>query len=180
MFHLQVTSTVGISPLLLEKNNTKGSLAGVALARKQSNKTLYLRACSYFETFVHFDSKRPQEKPSLSRLQLILGLAQPQPHSPDLLGISLNFCFAPPLLITARSWGLQGLSWQSNRFGLSFEPCLGWSAILTTVKDYGGPGEPSEQQTAVYFLSPHWWYTGGNLDLNSSKGNFTLAVGVSW
>lgn len=125
MFHLQVRSTVGISPLLLEKNNTKGSLAGVALARKQSNKTLYLRACSYFETFVHFDSKRPQEKPSLSRLQLILGLAQPQPHSPD-LGISLNFCFAPPLLITARSWGLQGLSWQSNRFGLSFEPCLGW------------------------------------------------------
>lgn len=75
MFHLQVRSTVGISPLLLEKNNTKGSLAGVALARKQSNKTLYLRACSYFETFVHFDSKRPQEKPLPEQAAADLGFS---------------------------------------------------------------------------------------------------------
>lgn len=40
MFHLQVRSAVGMSPLLLEKNNTKGSLTGMALAKKQSNKTL--------------------------------------------------------------------------------------------------------------------------------------------
>lgn len=126
-FHLQVRITVGMSPLLLEKNNTKGSLAGVALARKQSNKTLYLRARSYCETFVHFGSKRPREKPLLEQAAADLGSAKPQPHSPDLLGISLNFCFAPPLLITAGSRGLQGLSWQSNRFGLSFEPCLGWA-----------------------------------------------------
>lgn len=91
MFHLRVRSTVGMSPLLLEKNNTKGSLAGVALARKQSNKTLYLRACSYCETFVHFGSKRPQDKPLPEQAAADLSLAQSQPHSPDLLGISLNF-----------------------------------------------------------------------------------------
>lgn len=127
MFHLQVSSTVGMSPLLFETNNTKGSSAGVALAKKQSNKTLYLRARSYCKTFVHFGSKRLRDKPLPEQAAADLGLAKPHsPHSPDLLGISLNFCFAHPVLITPGLYGLQGLSWQSNRFDLSFEPCLGW------------------------------------------------------
>lgn len=88
MFHLQVESAEGMSPLLLEKNNTKGSLTGVALARKQSNKTLHLSARSYCEIFVNFDSNRPQDKPLPEQAAADLSLAQPQPQSPHPLGIS--------------------------------------------------------------------------------------------
>lgn len=66
--------------------------------------------------------KRPRDKPLPEQAAADLGLAQPKPHSPGLLGISLNFCFVLPVLITEGSQGLQRLSWQSNRFGPALNP----------------------------------------------------------
>lgn len=122
------------------------------MQRKQSDRTLYLRARNYCETFVHFGSNRPRDKPLPEQAAADLSLAQPQPHWPHPLGISLHFCFAPLELITAGSRGLQGLSWHSNRFGLIFEPFLRWVCNShKSQRQQGARGALSSRELCTFF-----------------------------
>lgn len=99
-----------------------------------------------------------RKNPSLSRLQLTWGLTQAQPHSPDLLGISLNFCFAPSVMNTAGSQGLHVLSWQGKRFGRQLRTLLRQVCNSHNSQRQQGQRGPSEQQIELcIFLSPRWW-----------------------